>query len=201
MTRKSQAPSWRRLPHAGQYAAGSAARMARRIAVVVTIGAQMSCATASTAHVFDNSFAAGSHAYQIQDYRHSARILARRAAAGDARAQTYLGFMYSTGRGLPQNYKAAAHWMRRAANQGIPDAQYLLGLMYDKGQGVEQDFVRAHAWLNLAVAGANREQRDAWKRIRDAVASKMTPEELAMAQNLAFEWRRGSDAQYRPETQ
>jgi uncharacterized protein len=136
-----------------------------------------------------DSFGAGASAYARQDYQRSARILSVLAAEGDARAQTYLGFMYARGRGVPQNYKAAARWLRLAAEQDLPAAQFFLGLMYDKGQGVEQDFVMAHAWLNLAAAHAGLRERDYWTRVRDAVASKMSLAQLAQARQLAFDWR------------
>ena len=68
-------------------------------------------------------------------------------------AQTYLGFMFETGRGVPQNYTDAAMWYRRAAEQGDSLAQYSLGLLYDRGFGVPQDIVEAAKWLNLATAG------------------------------------------------
>ncbi len=61
--------------------------------------------------------------------------------------------------------------------------------MYDKGQGMAQDFVLAQAWLNLAVAHAEPRLRSRWVLIRDAVASKMTEDQLAEARELAYEWR------------
>jgi TPR repeat protein len=134
-------------------------------------------------------FSTGALAYQRHDYSRAAVILGPLAEDGDARAQTYLGFMYLHGRGVPQNFDAAAHWLHAAAEQDLPAAQYYLGLMYDKGQGVDRDFVYAHAWLNLAVAHAARGERDPWTRIRDAVATKMTLAQLAQARQLALDWR------------
>ena len=118
---------------------------------------------------------------------------ARRAAwaayRGDARSQTVLGFMYETGRGVPQHFGNSVEWYSRAADQGDPTAQYLLGLMYDKGHGVPQDWVLAHKWLILATANAARQQRDYYARIRDAVAFKLTPAQIDEAQDLANAWR------------
>jgi TPR repeat protein len=112
-------------------------------------------------------------------------LLARR---GDARAQTLLGFAYAAGRGVPQYLPAAVKWYRRAAEQGNPTAQYLLGLMYDKGQGVAPDKVIAHKWLILAAARAVSREREYYARIRDAVASTMSRDEIAEAQYLAYRW-------------
>jgi TPR repeat protein len=60
--------------------------------------------------------------------------------------------------------------------------------MYDKGHGVPQDFVLAYKWLNLAAAHAYGRQRDVFARLRDAVASKMSPNEIAAGQRLALYW-------------
>jgi TPR repeat protein len=128
----------------------------------------------------------GTRAFAAHDYVTAARIFTDLAPLGDARAQTYLGYMFANGKGVPQNYMVAAGWYRCASQQGFPAAQYMLGLMYDKGQGVPQDYVIAYALLNLAVAGAGPE-REHWVRIRDAIASKLSLIERVRAQQLAFE--------------
>ena len=130
----------------------------------------------------------GVSAFAREDYRRSAAIFIRRAERGEAAAQTFLGYMYSTGRGVPQNNAVAVFWLRRGADQGFPTAQFLLGLMVDKGHGVKQDFVEAEVWLNLATARASRADRDYWTRIRDAVAAKLTLAEVAEAQDRALAW-------------
>jgi TPR repeat protein len=119
----------------------------------------------------------------------SAAVLFAAAERGEPQAQTQVGFMYETGRGLPQDYMAAVYWYRRAAEQGYPRAMHLLGLMYDKGQGVAEDYVTAHKWLNLAAAGAEGSDREYFLRIRNAVAQKMTIAQQTEAQWLARNWR------------
>lgn len=112
------------------------------------------------------------------------------ARRGDASAQAMLGYAYATGQGVPQNVVVAVHWYRRAAMQGNATAQYLLGTMYARGQGVPVDKVRAQKWLILATARANNQQRENFRRIRDAVASSMSPRQIARAQALAYGWTR-----------
>jgi uncharacterized protein len=131
---------------------------------------------------------AGIAAYNRQNFNVAAAIFLPLGLAGDARAQSYLGYMYSTGRGVPQNYAAAAYWYRRAADQGETTAQYMLGLLYDKGQGVAQNYIEAHKWLNLAAAHAPPRSRDYSARLRDAVATKMTRGEIGVARLLALQW-------------
>ena len=114
--------------------------------------------------------------------------LMRRAEAGDARAQGLLGFLYEQGRGVPQNFELAAMWYACAAERGDVTAQYLLGMLYDKGRGVPLDAVLSHKWLILAAARTGPRDRDAYARIRDAVASKMSESQRALAQAMATAW-------------
>ena len=130
----------------------------------------------------------GMSAFSRQDYAAASRAFIPLAERGRAPAQTYLGHMFETGRGVPQNYTEAAMWYRRAAEQGDSLAQYSLGLLYDRGQGVPQDIIEASKWLNLSTAAAPRQARDARARIRDAVTSKMTRGEIAEARLRALEW-------------
>lgn len=99
-----------------------------------------------------------------------------------------VGFMYATGKGLPQSYDLAAHWYRLAAEGGDTTAQYLLGLAYDKGQGLPLDEVAAYKWLNLAAAHAPKQIRENYAKLRDAVASKMTRGQIAAGQWSALRW-------------
>src|SRR5262245_36317468 len=130
----------------------------------------------------------GVAAFNRQDYMVAAQILTPYAERGNPSAQAYLGYMYETGRGVPQNYTDAAMWYRRAAEQGDSLAQYSLGLLYDRGFGVPQDIIEAGKWLNLATAAAPPGAREARARIRDAVATKMTRGEIAQARLKALEW-------------
>jgi TPR repeat protein len=131
---------------------------------------------------------AGIAAYNAHDYPAAARLLLPLAQHGNPMAQTYVGFMFANGRGLPQNYVAAADWYRAASEQGVPVAQFMLGLAYDKGQGVPQDYVLAYKWLNVATARATPRERDYWVRIRDAVGSKLTLIQRTAGQDLASKW-------------
>jgi hypothetical protein len=131
----------------------------------------------------------GIAALSRHDYVAAVRIFRPMAERGDARAQTYLGYMYANGYGVPQNYIVSARWYAVASERGDATAQYLLGLMYDKGHGVPQDYVEAYKWLNLAVAGARGRDRRDWVRIRDAIASKLTLAQITKGQELAVEWQ------------
>ena len=130
----------------------------------------------------------GEAAYHRQDFVRAAHIFIPLAERGVAPAQTWLGYMFQTGRGVPQNYTEAARWYRCAAEQGDSLAQYSLGLLYDKGQGVPRDIVEANKWLNLSTAASPPGVREARARIRDAVTTKMTRGEIAQARARALLW-------------
>jgi TPR repeat protein len=137
---------------------------------------------------YAQSLRQGVSAFNRQDYQVASQIFIPLAERGEPSAQAYLGFMFETGRGVPQNYTEAAMWYRRAAEQGDSLAQYSLGLLYDRGQGVPRDVVEASKWLNLSTAGAPRRAREARARIRDAVTTKMTRGEVARSRLRALEW-------------
>lgn len=155
----------------------------RRFRVLICL---IVCTAAVSGAIAGGSFQAAVRAYTAHKYALASRLFTDLSIAGDARAQTYLGYMYANGIGVPQNFMVAAGWYRCASQRGNPQAQYMLGLMYDKGQGVPQDYVVAYSLLNLAVAGAGPE-RERWTLIRDAVASKLSLIERNRAQQLAFE--------------
>ncbi len=86
---------------------------------------------------------------------------------------------------MTQDYAEAAKWFRKAAEQGSPPAQAGLGIMYNDGLGVPQDYVQAYMWLNLAAARGGGD----YAKVRDIVAERMTPAQIAEAQRLAREWK------------
>ena len=125
----------------------------------------------------------------------SQKIAETRKAAeqGNAYAQGNLGFAYAKGEGVPQDYAEAGRWFRKGAEHGNAYAQYYLGLLYFIGKGVPQDYIQAHMWANLAAAASTGEgaQKEA-ANLRDEIADKMTPEQIAEAQRLAREWKPSS---------
>jgi hypothetical protein len=135
-----------------------------------------------------DALARGTAAYYRGDYNRAARELEPLARRGNPHAAALLGFLYEQGFGEPQAYPAAANLYFQGAQQGDVFAQAMLGLMYDKGHGVPQNFVLAYKWLNLAAANAYGHQRDVFQRFRDAVASKMSTDEIAAGQRLALFW-------------
>ena len=113
----------------------------------------------------------------------------RAAEQGDADAQYSLAFSYLEGYGVTQDYVESARWFRKAAEQGNAFAQHWLGTLYATGRGVPQDYIQAHMWANLAAASMTAEEWEVSAKLRDELAAKMTPEQIAEAQRLAREWK------------
>ena len=80
--------------------------------------------------------------------------------------------------------EALKEW-RAAADAGDRRAMLALGRLYMRGLGAPQDYIEAHVWFNLAAA---RGEMAAVKE-RDALAEKMTPQQIASAQERARSWR------------
>ncbi len=135
-----------------------------------------------------DALSAGKRAFARHDYVHAASLLSLEAERGSPVAQTYLGYMYQYGLGVPRDYVLATSWLHQAAEQGEPTGQFLLGLLFDKGYGVPQDWVEAEVWLSLAAAHAEARRQDYFARVRDAVAQKLTLNQLAEAQRRASAW-------------
>ena len=132
--------------------------------------------------------AAGDEVTYVPARHQSVAAIMARAQRGDPAAAARLGWLFSTGRGVPQNYYEAAKWYYRAATRGNADAQFALGMLYNKGQGVARDYVLSYVWLNLSAAHVVGSEHEFRATMRDAIASKMTPRQLLTAQDLALKW-------------
>ena len=162
--------------------------VAVRWTMMAIIFVVLSFCAGSIRPAFAAGLTGGTAAYSRGDYARAVRELTPAAMRGNARAQGQLGFMYENGFGVPQNYVAAADLYQSAAAQGDPFAQSRLGLSYDKGHGVPQSLILSYKWLNLAAARASGRERDYYRRLRDAVASKITSAQIFEGQRLALIW-------------
>ncbi len=130
-------------------------------------------------------FQAGLEAADRGDYHTAIKEFQLSAERGDVKARDNLGVMYQLGLGVPQADQEAVRWYRLAAEQGDASAQFKLGLMYGQGEGGPKDYVLAHMWLNLAAAKGMKEA----VKGRDILEKRMTPAQLAEAQQMAREWK------------
>jgi TPR repeat protein len=120
-----------------------------------------------------------------QSYGQAKRWFEEAAKQGHAEAQVNLGALYLNGDAPPQSAQMALFWFSRAAEQGNVAAFVNLGDMYARGQGVPQDFIQAYMWFVLAAT--NGDENGAEKR--DLLVAKMTPAQIAEAQERAQAWK------------
>ena len=135
--------------------------------------------------VFGDDFQDGYDAYHKKDYKTARKFWLPLAEQGDAEAQSNLGLMYDKGQGVPQDYKEAVRLYRLSAEQGDVDAQLKLGVSYGMGRGVPKDYALAHMWWNLSGSNGNKEAAEN----RDIVETKMTPQKIEKAQEMARNWK------------
>ena len=129
-------------------------------------------------------FIAGEHV--LQDYAEAVKWYRLAAEQGNVEAMFELGALHDDVQGCSgmQDDAQTLKWWNQAADLGHAEAQLELAKMYARrsapyNQGLGQDYVLAHKWFNLAAKVADR----------DAVAAKMTPEQIVEAQRLAREWK------------
>jgi len=105
------------------------------------------------------------------------------AKQGRRDAQFSLGSKYYMGIGVPQDYAIAAHWYTKAAKQGYTKAQLIIGVMHNGGRGLPKDHVRGYAWSSIAASQGIADG----KKVKEIIANRMTPAQIAEAQKLSSE--------------
>ncbi len=121
----------------------------------------------------------------------AAEFYRKAAEQGHAAAEFNLGILLDNGTGVAQDQVQAAEWYKKAAGQGLARAAYNLGSMYAMGQGVTRDLAEAYFWLGVAAEEWSGERKDQAVKARDAVGARLTPEQLAAAQERVKKWMAG----------
>ena len=134
--------------------------------------------------VYGDDFEEGWNAYKNNDYKKAYKFWLTLAEQGNVTAQYNLGYIYEKGKGVPQDYKEAVRLYRLSAEQGDVDAQLKLGVSYGMGRGVPKDYALAHMWWNLSGSNGNKEAAEN----RDIVETKMTPQQIEKAEEMARNW-------------
>jgi TPR repeat protein/transglutaminase-like putative cysteine protease len=106
-------------------------------------------------------FTEGVNAFRAQQYRLSMTRLKPFAENGNVKAQSYVGVMYESGRGVERSYTEAVSWFLKAAEQGDAFSQSHLGYAYEKELGVARDEKLAAQWYAKAA-----EQGDSYSQAR-----------------------------------
>ena len=90
-------------------------------------------------------------AFQRGYYLTALRLAERRAATGDAVAQTLIGEIHANGLGVPQDVPRAITWYAQADQNGDIQATFQLAMIYQTGAGVPRNRERAAALFQKAA--------------------------------------------------
>jgi len=137
----------------------------------------------------------GQDAWDAGKFAKSMELLLPLAKEGDPKAQYRVGVMHASGQGVPHNEPEAVKWFLLSAAQGNADAEYSLGQEYATGGfghgGIERDAPEAYFWLVLAIENkaSNKRSLDSATQMRDLIAGKLTPEQLAKVEKRLADWR------------
>ncbi len=129
----------------------------RRILILVSLLIVCAGAAADTRKGYD-AYTGGDFKTAIEEFR-------KAAEGGDAQSTYMIGYLYEDGKGVAADGNEAAKWYRLAAEKGVP-----------------RDAIQAHMWSNLAASQLAGEEAERVAKVRDFIASKLTPDQLAKAQ-------------------
>lgn len=134
----------------------------------------------------------GVAAYTAGDYATALTEFRALAEQGNAEGQYFLGFLYHNGFGVKTSQPEALKWFEKAAVQGDQRSQYYTGIIYAAGKGgVAKDLAVADMWLTLSANNPKTPHRDSLytKEEIKKIEAKMSPEQLAKAQDLVKNWK------------
>lgn len=107
------------------------------------------------------------------------------AAQGNRHAMSNLAVLYAGASDKTRDFAEAARWFQRSAGLGFVDAEFNLAVLYERGDGVPQSLLDACKWYTIASKAG-----DAVAKSRaDAIATQLSPEELAAAERAADEFK------------
>ncbi len=100
----------------------------------------------------DASDAQGIALFRSGRFAEAYRDWVQAAVAGDGRAARFVGVMYDSGEGVPQDRSQSLYWYERAAELGDAVGMFNVAVSYDSGTGVPRDGLAAAHWYARAAA-------------------------------------------------
>jgi len=127
--------------------------------------------------------------YKEGHYERALPHLELLSTGGHVAAKEILGIMFNLGQGVEKNPKKAFEMLSESAEKGRPLSQHHLGVMNFTGSGTPQDSIKALMWLQLALINyPDGEEKDAARRDRDSVFSRLSRRDRENAMLLTREW-------------
>jgi len=121
-------------------------------------------------------------AYQRGEYRTARDLAVPRAQAGDPKAMTMLGELYSNALGVKLDEAKAAEWYRRASDAGDREAMFALAMMRIAGRGGPAD--RQEAVRLLASSAKLGEPKAAYNLALLYLDGQTLPQDLKRSAEL-----------------
>ena len=157
----------------------------RLACIAILISLLSACGNSSPQDKTESAALSAAQQYYYKgEFKKAAPLFQALAERGNVRAEFFLGGMYLSGTGVPQDYAQALKWSSAAAKRGSTAAQFNLGKMYEQGLGVKQDIVEAHMWYSLSASSGDEQAT----RQRDEVAHRMSYDQIQEARKRAKAW-------------
>lgn len=127
--------------------------------------------------------------YKDGQYEKALPHLELLANGGHTAAREILGVMFNMGQGVEKDPNKAFELLSDAAEKGRPLSQHHMGVMSFTGSGTHQDSIKALMWLQLALINyPDGPEKDAARRDRDSVFSRLNRRDRENAMQLTREW-------------
>ena len=114
------------------------------------------------------------------------------ADGGHARAQYQLAEAFANGRGAAKDLLWALRWYEKAARKKHREAGFSLGVLWASGNDTRIDLEQAWVWLQLAAGDGHALAA----RVRDRVATRLSPSALSNARTRLDNWTWPAAAPY-----
>jgi TPR repeat protein len=121
----------------------------------------------------------------VADIDIAARWFLRASQLGSFKARYALGTLLCATCVPAPDYAEAAKRFRAAAEHGAALAQANLALLLAEGRGAAKDQVEALMWYELATRAQQEGVAELAMRERDALASRLTPQQISEAKSRA----------------
>lgn len=127
--------------------------------------------------------------YKEGQYERALPHLELLSNGGHTAAKEILGIMYNLGQGVEKDPKKAFALLSESAEKGRPLSQHHLGVMNFTGSGTHHDPIKALMWLQLSLINyPDGEEKNAARRDRDSVFSRLNRRDRENATQLTREW-------------
>jgi TPR repeat protein len=145
----------------------------------------------SAGPALSGDFIAARAAYIDRDYEDAAKLFMELAQEGDHRGMSFLGRMYSKGRGVQKNPGESIRWHKAAAKKGNGFSANQVALAHLSGKGARQDPILAEMWFTIAI------QRGFGWANRKALEKKLTRNQAMRGRKMAEDFMKKNNMEYK----